>query len=544
VIADVFAGGLAALKLDGSNPRDPAISRMLGLSDRALSGAEVSSTKVLGYPAVWRAVNLIGNGVAKTRPHIYRRLANGGKTRATEHSSYRAVSRRPNRWMRRGVFSKTLTVHKLLWGNGIAYVTRNANGTADEYMPLLPDRTGMAVMGADVQPDSPIPEGAEIMYWTKVGGETRWMLPENILHVRNLSFNGLWGFSAIDILKETFGLGLAAREFGARFFGQGAAPSGVLFMPPGMTDEVAQETFAKGIREAAQGLGRSHMLMIVEEGAKLEKWSFPPEAAQFLQTREFEIREIAAAIGCQPHKLGDPTRKSYNSLEQSNQEHLDDDLDPHLGDLEEAYEETALTEREKEEESHFVEFNRKALLRTNLAARSAHYTSGLQNGYYSINDVRRFENEDPIGPEGDVYRVQMQMVPVQRADEPVSARTVDDDTELDDEGDQSHRNQYRELALHECRRFINRVSSQAVAKAKQGDAAFLEFLDGIGSQCAEPESLSEDLKTLGAIVRNELNRFAEPPYAAAELAENVTSHIDTIRSFALTQAESLFGGAQ
>lgn len=553
MIADVFAGGFAALKLDGYNPRDPAISKMLGIGNYTDSGVHVDATKVLGYPAVFRAVNIIGNGVAKCRPIIYKRTSDEGKERATKHAAYRLITRQPNPLMSAGIFRKTLTAHALLWGNGIAWVRRDGAGRPVEYLPLLPDRTGMAIFGVNVTPDDPIPEDAEILYWTMVGGQVRKFLPENILHIRNLSFNGLWGFSVIEVLKETFGLGLAAREYGAKFFGQGASPAGIIFMPPGMTDEPAQQNFIDGIRKGSEGLGTSHRFMILEEQAKAEKWSVSPADAQLLSTREFEIREIAAAVGCQPHKLGDPTRKSYNSLEQSNQEHLDDDLDPWFGAWEEALEETGLSEKEKDNDTHFVEFNRKALMRTNLAARSAHYASGLVNGYYSINDVRRFENENPIGPEGDVYRVQAQMTPVRLADEEaetanaIDANEVPEDEPEESGGDEKDDGEsakllanYNAMALHECRRFVNRICKQAVAKAGEGGAAYLEFLDGIQSQCSEPEPLRPTLTTLGAILRNELNRFAEPPYTEAELSANVSTEIETINSFALVQAEAQF----
>jgi HK97 family phage portal protein len=549
MIADVLAGGFAALKLDGSNPRDPAISRMLGLGAYTDSGVAVSATKVLGYPAVFRAVNIIGNGVAKCRPIIYKR--NGeGKERATKHPAYRYITRRPNRWMSAGLFRKTLTAHALLWGNGIAHVDRNGAGRPIEYLPLLPDRTGMAIRGSNISPDSPIPADAEVMYWTMVGGQIRWILPENILHIRNLTFNGLWGFSVIEILKETFGLGLAAREYGAKFFGQGASPAGLIYMPPGMTDEISQNNFIAGIRAGSEGLGKSHRFMILEEGAKAEKWSASPADSQLLATREFEIREIAAAVGCQPHKLGDPTRKSYNSLEQSNQEHLDDDLDPWFGVWEESLEETALSERELEDDTHFVEFNRKALMRTNLAARSAHYASGRQWGYYSVNDIRGFENENPIGREGDVYLVPSNMVPADKLDQVFDqqqqaipsdqvpgngSEEPDDDTEV-----AKRRADYNALAMHECRRFVTRICKQA--QAKSGDVRdYLEFLDAIPSQCIDPAPIRHILADIGSHLSDSLNVIVPP---GETLSGVVGSQIETIAAAALSVAENLINPAQ
>lgn len=544
MIADVFAGGFAALKLDGSNPRDPAIARMLGVGNQTTSGVSVTPAKVMGYPAVFRAMNIIGNGVAKCRPHVMKVAKDGSKERDRRHSTSRLL-RRPHPLILWSVLVKTLVSHAMGWGNGIADIERDQAGRAIGLLPLLPDRTGMGIFGRGVTVDGEIPADADIRYWTMVGGEARWLLPENVLHIKGLTFNGLWGYNVIELLKESFGAALATREFGSRFFGQGSVASGIVIMPPGLEEE-AQERFITTLRAGSEGLGKSHRLMILEQGTDFKQMTIPNESSQFLQTKEFDIRDIALACGVQPHKLGDPTRKSYNSLEQSNQEHLDDDLDPWLGALEEELENKTLTEVEKESESHIIEFNRRALMRTNAAARAQYYSSGLQNGHLCINDVRSAENLNPIGPKGDVFRVQMQMIPVREADKPrdeaqaIDAEDVpeepedDVDAEKDEEASRLSAD-YQALAMHECRRFVTRICRQAVAKADDV-REYLEFIDAIQQQCTEPAPLRPLLSAVGKSLAHGLN-IVVPPGTTLKVA--LESQIEPISAAAIATAESL-----
>lgn len=407
----------AAETIDGVHPRDPALVRIFGGGARTTSGVAIDETRALGYPALWRGVNILCNGVSKV-PLFVLRKEGRKKHRDTSHPAYARLRRSANEEMPAGRFRKTLQHHALLWGNGYAHISRDEAGRPIELITLLPDRT------------KPFrTDDGQMLYRTVIGGQTRTFLKDNVLHIPGLGFDGMMGYPVVEILRESIGLGMAAREFGSRFFGQGANAAGIVTLPNGM-DEEAEENFLKSIHQAHAGLGVSHRIMLLEDGAKFQSTTIEPEHAQFLQTREFEIREIANIIGVQPHKLGDPSRKSYNSLEQSNQEHLDDDLEPWFCAWEEECESKLLTEEEKASESHVIEFERKALMRTNLAARTSHYASGRQWGYYSANDVRALENMDDIGEQGDVYMIPTNMAP---ANAPITTPDVDDPPAMPDE---------------------------------------------------------------------------------------------------------------
>lgn len=530
MVADTFA----SISFSPVHPRDPSVIKMLGMNQATTSGAAVDPRSVVGYAPIWRGVNLIGNAVAKCKPIIYQRLEGSkrDKERAVDHPAWRSTVRQANPWMSAGEFRKTVTAYALLWGNGIAHVERDEAGNVLEYLPLLPDRTGMAVLNANITEDSDFPIDGDVMYWTLVGGRVRTILPENILHIRGLSFNGIWGLSVIEVLRETLGLGIAIRESGARFFGQGMMASGILYMPPGMQDEIVQETFARGIKEQIQGLGKNHKIIVVEEGAKLEKLSVDPNLAQALESREFSAREAALVIGCQPHKLGDTKRTSYASLEQANQEHLDDDIDPWLSRWEEALESVALSEKEKVSGTHFVECNRNALVRTNLAARTAYYTAGVNGGWLCANKILRIEGDDPIGPQGDIYRWPINMVPADQARE---AHPVEPSSAPSDAGNALLGN-YRELARYESHRLINRICAEAVNKAGKGGKEFAAFIDGVPQLCQEPEPLAHYLATIGTRLVYEFSKFLEPPYQSDSLKPYVEEALGRIRGEAFREA--------
>lgn len=545
MIADIFASRLASTNIAGYPPRDSSLAKLFGLGTQSLSGAKVDTKAALGLSPVFRGVNIIGNKVSKCKPHIYQRLNDNdqpdptgrNKRRAMEHPSWRSTVRRANQWMSAGAFRKTLTVNAILRGNGIGHVERDMAGRVVEYLPLLPDRTGMAIFGSKVSEDSQIPEDAIVLYWTTVRGQMRTILPENIIHIRGLATNGIWGVDVIDVMRETLGLALAVRDCGARFFGNSMLGSGLLYMPKGMGSgpkgEETVKNFIKSVKEQASGLSKAHRMLVLDEGTKYEKLSVDPEQAQGLQTREFTTREIGNIVGCQSHKLGDTKRTSYASLEQSNQEHLDDDIDPWLEAWEEAIEDTALTEEEKETGSHYVECNRKALLRTNLAARGSYYTQARNGGWMSANDILRAEGEDPIGPQGDQYLIPLNMKPADQAGEdPVL--TIDSDPKpTDDEEKAKLAADFQAVAMHECTRLVDRCCAEAVRKSAKSGGEFVEFVESIPKWCQDPEPLRLMLTYVGSHLAGELNKFTEPPYSATDLKANVAAAIDGIRESAM-----------
>ncbi len=223
MIADSLAalfGERAATSVDPLHPRDPGIVKMFGLDKGVKSGVRVNGDTVLAIPAVLRGVSIIGNALMKVRPLVYKRIPNGGeddKERDKSHPSWKFVTRRAAPLVSAGYFRKTLTSWGILRGNGLGYLVRDGAGRIMEGIPLLPDRSGMAVFrdGARLDGSTDIHEGDVVRYWTIVGGRLRQLLPENVIHIKGLSTNGYWGIDIVDALAETFGLSIAPRDFSA-----------------------------------------------------------------------------------------------------------------------------------------------------------------------------------------------------------------------------------------------------------------------------------------------------------------------------------------
>lgn len=353
---------------------------------KSSAGMVVSRDTSLGYPAVWRAVNMIADDVAKLPLVTYRVRNDGGKDKATDHPAYRLLKIKPNsEAMTPQCFKKTLTAHALLNRGGYAYIVRNGAGDPIELIILDPDRT------------HPVRENDRLWYvTTEPGGQMRRLLPENVLHIKGLSFDGLCGYTVVEKLQESLGLGLALQKYGSVFFKNNGRPGMVVEMPMALKDQEAVERFKRAWGESMEGLDNAHKVKLLEQGAKISQFQVKNEEAQFLQSREFEIRQIANIFGCPPHKLGDSSRVAYNSLEQENQSYLDGCLDPWLVNWEEEVEAKLLRTSEQESETHLIEFMRQALVRADLTARVNAYAVGIQNRWLLPNEARIKENMNPI----------------------------------------------------------------------------------------------------------------------------------------------------
>jgi HK97 family phage portal protein len=221
----------------------------------------------------------------------------------------------------------------------------------------------------------------------------------DMIHIRDLTLPGeLRGKSRIDLVKENLGLARALEEFAARFFGQGSTTSGIIQFPGNLSREQAKN-LVDAFEDGHKGLRRSHRPGILFGGATFEKTGVNPNESQFIESRQFAVEEIARIFRVPPSMIGvtTPGAQSYASVEANQLHFLQHTLAPYLAKIESEYS-VLLAGRA------FVRFNTSGLLRGDIAARNASYAQGLNNGYLSVNDVRRFEDMTPIQG-GDVYRV-------------------------------------------------------------------------------------------------------------------------------------------
>ncbi len=364
------------------------------------SGKTVNERTAMQTTAVYACVRILSEAIAGLPLHIYRYRADGGKERIPLHPLYHLLHDEPNPEMTSFVFRETLMSHLLLWGNAYAQVIRNGRGQAVALYPLLPSKMDVsrAVNGEllytyyrDADETGLNPKGGYIT-----------LRRDEVLHIPGLGFDGLIGYSPIAMAKNAIGMSLATEEYGASFFANGANPGGVL-EHPGVIKDIGR--VKESWNSAYQGNGNAHKIAVLEEGMRFQAIGIPPEQAQFLETRKFQINEIARIYRVPPHMVGDLEKSSFSNIEQQSLEFVKYTLDPWVVRWEQSLQQSLILPSEKP--SLFIRFNLDGLLRGDYQSRMNGYAVGRQNGWMSANDIRELEdmNRIPAGEGGDLYLV-------------------------------------------------------------------------------------------------------------------------------------------
>ena len=373
------------------------------------SGKAVTERSAMQMTAVYSCVRILAEAVAGLPLHLYRYKEDSGKEKAIDHPLYLLLHDEPNPEMSSFVFRETLMTHLLLWGNAYAQIIRNGKGEVIALYPLMPNKM-------TVDRDS---QGRLYYQYTRSSEEAPTMkgaivnlLPSDVLHIPGLGFDGLVGYSPIAMAKNAIGMAIACEEYGAKFFANGAAPGGVLEHPGTIKDpqrvrESWQSTFG--------GSGNANKIAVLEEGMKYTPIGISPEQAQFLETRKFQINEIARIFRVPPHMVGDLEKSSFSNIEQQSLEFVKYTLEPWLVRWEQSIQRTLFSAEEKKQ--YFAKFNVEGLLRGDYASRMNGYATARQNGWMSANDIRELENLDRIPAEegGDLYLINGNMLPLKDA---------------------------------------------------------------------------------------------------------------------------------
>lgn len=364
------------------------------------SGKNVSQTSALSVTAVYSCVRILSEAIAGLPLHTYKYQKDGAKEKAINHPLYRLLHDEPNPEMTSFVFRETLMSHLLLWGNAYAQILRNGKGDVLALYPLAPNR--MTVDRAS---------NGRIYYTYSTSDEDNpklkskcqvYLKSEDVLHIPGLGFNGLIGYSPITMARNAIGMAMACEEYGAKFFANGANPSGVLEHPGTIKNP---EKLRESWNSLFRGSSNSHNIAILEEGLKYQPISISPNEAQFLETRKFQINEIARIFRIPPHMIGDLEKSSFSNIEQQSLEFVKYTLDPWVTRWEQSIHRTLFKDSEKRD--YFVKFNVDGLLRGDYQSRMSGYATGIQNGFLSPNDIRELENMDLIPDElgGNLYIV-------------------------------------------------------------------------------------------------------------------------------------------
>ena len=373
------------------------------------AGKHVNERSAMQMTAVYSCVRILAEAVAGLPLHLYKYTKEGGKEKAVDHPLYLLLHDEPNPEMSSFVFRETLMTHLLLWGNAYAQIIRNGKNEVVALYPLMPnkmsvDRDERGQLYYTYQrsnEEAPTMKGSSVI-----------LKPSEVLHIPGLGFDGLVGYSPIAMAKNAIGMAIACEEYGAKFFANGAQPGGVLEHPGTIKDpqrvrESWQSTFG--------GSGNANRIAVLEEGMKYTPIAISPEQAQFLETRKFQINEIARIFRVPPHMVGDLEKSSFSNIEQQSLEFVKYTLDPWVIRWEQSIMRSLLTPEEKK--TLYVKFNLEGLLRGDYQSRMNGYAIGRQNGWMSANDIRELENLDRIPTEegGDLYLINGNMLPMRNA---------------------------------------------------------------------------------------------------------------------------------
>ena len=269
------------------------------------------------------------------------------------------------------------------------------------------------------------------------------LAPSDVLHVLGLGYDGLVGYSPIAMAKNAVGLAMAAEEYGAKFFANGAAPSGVLEHPGTIKDP---ERIRQSWQSTFGGSSNSNKIAVLEEGLKYTPIAISPEQAQFLETRKFQINEIARIFRVPPHMLADLEKSSFSNIEQQSLEFVKYTLDPWVIRWEQAMNKALLLDSEKR--TVFTKFNVDGLLRGDYASRMTGYATARQNGWMSANDIRALENLDRIPADlgGDLYLINGAMTKLEEAGAFANTAVTPTTTETEEKSDGQNKKSSRKGA--------------------------------------------------------------------------------------------------
>lgn len=383
-------------------PRNSAsadeLARALSLGSGTQSGQSVTPDTALTVSAVYACVRALSEDVAKLPLILHRRLPDGGKERATDHPLYELMHRRPNPYQTAFEFREMMQAHLALRGNAYAFINR-AGGRVRELIPIRPDRVAPK-LGDD---------GVTVTY--RVQGVRDPLAASDVLHLRGLATDGLMGLSPVTLGREAIGMAKAAETHGAKHFRNGAKP-GLVVTHPGELSETAFKNLKTSVEEQASGENVFRVLLL-EEGVTPTALGFNQRDSQYIESRAFQVPEIARWYRMPLHKIQDMAASTNNNIEQQALEYLTDTLTPWLVRWEQRLSASLLSDKDRAD-GLFFEFLVDSILRGDTAARSAFFREMFGIGVYSPNDIRIIENLNPVEG-GNLRFVPLNMIPLTAA---------------------------------------------------------------------------------------------------------------------------------
>ena len=436
------------------DPTDPFWYTNLNGGGASSSGPIVTPDSAMRVAAVYACVRVLAETVGSLPCILYKRLPDGGKERATGSSLYELIHDFPNTWQTNVEFFEQNMYHLGVRGNGINEIVAGPRGPISELVPIHPDRVSAVERMRDntlrytiSDPERP--------------NRTRTLMSNDVFHIRGLTSDGILGLSPITHLRNAIGLAMSAEDSGARLFRQGVRPSGVLEHPQKLSDEAYARL--KQAQQEHAGTVNAYRTMILEEGMKWNQVSLSNKDAQFLETRKFQIAEIARMFRMPPHMIQDLDKATFSNIEHQGIEFVVHTIRPWLVRIEKAIKRDLIVNHRK----MFAEFLVDALLRGDFNSRMSGYATAIQNEIFSRNEVREMENRNPVSG-GDEFR------------NPITApRVPEQESTVDDEDDSQEARVLRAFTADIARRMSRREVEglqRRVKHAKDDPDRFREWV--------------------------------------------------------------------
>ena len=362
------------------------------------SGVRITHDTALQSTVVLACARVLAESVAGLPLHLLRRLKDGGKEVARENPLYGILHDTPNPWQTSFEWREQMMLHLCLHGNAYSEIRPGAAGAVTELWPLHPSRMTVEQI-----------ENGRLRYkYREERGSETVYTQDQIMHLRWLSDDGIHGMVPIELARDAIGLARACEIHGAAFFGNGARPGVVLSTDNTISAEAA-ETLRNNWERMHRGSERSNRTAVLTGGLKPIEMGGNNQEAQFLEARRFQVEEICRLYRMPPHLVGDLTRSSFSNIEQQSIDFVQHTLLPWLRRFETAIARDLITDP-----AYFAEFDTRGLLRGDAAARASYYQTLWNLGVASINEIRRWENLDPVDG-GDTRFIQLNMQTLDQA---------------------------------------------------------------------------------------------------------------------------------
>lgn len=406
----------------GIHPKDPALYDLWYGGQNTASGQNVTSDSALRVSAVYACVTVLSQTLAMLPKYVKAIRPDGGMDMLPNHRLFKQLHNRPNRWQSSYEYFELMESFRLLRGNAYAKIVSYPGRGVNELVPMHSDRVwpfvvtpaGMTYYMYDNSPAPPA--GSKLFYqYFPLDGPTEILAQDEVHHIRGFSSNGIVGMNPITkVARESIGLAMSTEEQGARLFGQGAIYSTV-FKHPGRLGDVAFDRMKKEIQDKMTGVGNAYKPIILEEGMDISNLSMTMADAQFLDTRKFQVEDIARIFNVPLILIGHgdkaPTFASSEQFFLSFKVHT---MHPNVVRFEEAMERDLLYPSEVGKIK--IDLDLDSMMRADAVARSTYLKNRFGMASISPNEVRLFEGENPAEDDGaDQLYILNQLVPLKDA---------------------------------------------------------------------------------------------------------------------------------